>query len=455
MLINGPPIVNNTGQTNDANLSLRVNQRLVAEVLKIAGDSITLSIEGVHIVAKLTSQDQAAALQEHRIAQFIVRDLASNNVLLHLVSPATIIPNWAEGESEDLAGILLKSAGLPLTKENLAILRAMLSQGMKADPEVIFQLSETLQQLGSWGEEEAGIAAALKNVGLPISPETIRLIKDAPSGIGNSISDLIVQLQALSRQTQNPLLSQSARSVLEYLRAMILPWDAPVGILAEKLSSAVSLLGRSLENQLSDMVGKDGSQPAPASGGNLNQFASLRQELIHAGLLNVVDDLDKFFETLRYIHFLNSEPGCQAGAEQWANLEVPLRLAANSNSTQSNQSARCYDASLRIAYEKNGDSCAINPEFTQLVIQLNLEKNDVIEVSLSIAGRKVSVQVAATSKDLKELAELEIPSLSEGLAQIGFNLQGCRCMVSVPGPLLGVQFRQIDPLLLKNVNIVI
>ncbi|HVP21243.1 MAG TPA: flagellar hook-length control protein FliK [Anaerolineaceae bacterium] len=455
MLINGPPIVNNTGQTNDANLSLRVNQRLVAEVLKIAGDSITLSIEGVHIVAKLTSQDQAAALQEHRIAQFIVRDLASNNVLLHLVSPATIIPNWAEGESEDLAGILLKSAGLPLTKENLAILRAMLSQGMKADPEVIFQLSETLQQLGSWGEEEAGIAAALKNAGLPISPEIIKLIKDAPSGISNSISDLIVQLQALSRQTQNPQLSQSARSMLEFLRAMILPWDAPPAALAEKLNSAISLLGRSLENQLSDLVGKDALQTTPAPGMTSNQIAAFRQELIHTGLLNVVDDLDKFFENLRYIHFLNSGPGAQADGEHWASLEVPLRLALNTNAHQPGQSSRWYDASLKIAYEKNGESCSINPEFTQLVIQLNLEKNDVIEVSLSIAGRKVSAQVASTSKELKELAEQEIPSLAEGLAQFGFSLQGCRCLVGAPTPLLGIQSKQIDPLLLKNVNIVI
>jgi hypothetical protein len=455
MFVNGPPVINNAGRTDDANLTLRVNQRLIGEVLKISGDMVTLSIEGVHIVAKMASQDQAAALQEHRIAQFVVRDLAANNVLLQLVTPATIIPNQVEGDSGDLAGSLLKAAGIPLTKENLTILRAMLSQGMNASPEVMAELSEVLNQLGSWGEAEAGIAAALKNAGFPVTPETIRLIKDSPAGISSSISQLLEQLQSLAKQSQYPQLAQSARSVLEYLRSMVLPWDSPPAALAEKLSATVSLLGRSLENQLSEIVGKDIPAGQNTPGMNLNQLADLRQGLLRAGMYHILDDLDHLMDNMRYIHLLNSNPATEAGRDQWASLEVPLRLAANTN-PQPDQTGHWYDASVKVAYEKKGESRCINPEFTQLVIQLNLEKNDLIEVTLSIAGRKISAQVASTTPDLKSLAEEEIPSLAAGLAEIGFNLQSSRCSVSVPSPSLTLlQTRQIDPLLLKNVNIVI
>jgi hypothetical protein len=454
MIVNGPPVVNNTGRTEDVNFTLRVNQRLIGEVLKIAGDSITLSIEGVHIVAKMASQDQAAALQEHRIAQFVVRDLTANNILLQLVSSATIIPNFVEGESGDLAENLLKASGLPLTKENLTILRAMLSQGMNANPDVIAELSDVLSQLGSWGETEAGIAAALKNAGLPVSPDTIRLMKDSSAGLSSSISQLLEQLQSLTRQSQYPQLAQSARSVLDYLRSMILPWDSPPAALAEKLGATVSLLGRSLENQLSELVGKSTLPVNNSTGTNVNQLADLRQDLIRAGLFHIVDNLDQLMDNMRYIHLLNSEPGMDAARAQWASLEVPLRLAANTNPLP-DQTGRWYDATVKIAYEKNGENRAINPEFTQLVIQLNLEKSDLIEVTLSIAGRKVSAQVASTSNDLKMLAEEEMPGLATGLADIGFNLQSSRCIVSVPTPSLSMQTRQIDPDLLKNVNIVV
>lgn len=451
MLINGPPIVNSTARTDDANLSLRVNQRLVAEVLKISGDSVTLSIEGVHIVARLSSQDQAAALQEHRIAQFVIRDLSSNNILLQLVSPATIIPNWSEGESNDLAGVLLKAAGIPPTPENVTLLRAMLSQGMNADPDVFLELRAVLQQLGSWGEEDAGIAASLKNAGLPVSPEIIKMVKESGTGLSGSISQLIDQLQTLSKQAQYPQLAQSARAVLDFLRSITLPWDAPSPTLAEKLSTTVALIGRSLENQLSRMAGA-----APAeSASTLNQIAALRQELAQAGLYSILDDLDQLLENMRYIHLLNSNTGAQTTQERWASLEIPLRLAANSGQPISDPSGRWYDASLKIAYEKNGEACSINPEFTQLVIQLNLEKNDMIEVTLSIAGRKVSAQVSATSKELKNLSEQEMPGLASGLAEIGFSLQSSRCVVNMPSPALTVQARQVDPLLLKNVNIII
>jgi hypothetical protein len=454
MLLNGPPSVTAPAHTDDANLSLRVNQRIVAEVLSISGETVTLSLQGVHIVAKLTSQDQAAALQEHRLAQFVIRDLAANNVLLQLVSPVKIIPNSDREGMVDLAANLLQIAGLPPTEENIQILRAMLSQGMTIDKQTLEELKYVLQQLGSWNEADAKLAASLKNAGLPVSAEIIKFIKESPSGFGNQISQLLEQLQYLARQTQSPPLSQSAQLVLEYFRSMILEWSSSPTNMAEKLRTAVMASGRSLENQLAELVEKGISPGNKGSGLGVTAIATLRHELIKAGFLDILEELDQFQNSMRYTHLINGESGTSGQSGQWASLEIPLHLAFPSNQGLADQPAQLYEGLIKIAYQKDGESRSINPEFTQVIIQINLSKHESIEVALSIAGRQVGAEVLSSSSQLNILATEEISSLADGLSQLGFKLQTSRCQVGDPVQNLAIPSRQIDPTLFKNINII-
>ena len=454
MLLNGPPSITSPARTDDANLSLRVNQRIVAEVLNISGESVTLSLQGVHIVAKLTSQDQAAALQEHRIAQFVIRDLIANTVLLQLVSPVKIIPNADREGMVDLAANLLQIAGLPPTEENLQILRAMLSQGMTVDKQTLEELKYTLQQLGSWNENDAKMAASLKNAGLPLSADILKFLKESPGGFGNQISQLLDQLQSLARQTQSPQLSQSAQQVLEYFRSMILEWSSSPATMAEKLRSAVMASGRSLENQLAELVEKGISPGMKSSSLGVLSIANLRQELIKAGLFDILQELDQFQDGMRYTHLINGESGSSGPAGQWASLEIPLHMAFPAQPGMANQSAQLFEGLIKIAYQKDGENRTINPEFTQIVIQINLGKHDSIEVALSIAGRQVGADVLASSSQLNEFAKEEMNSLSEGLSQLGYKLQTNRCQVGDPVQTLEISSRHIDPTLFKNINII-
>src|SRR4030042_5879604 len=73
-------------------LGLQLNQRFAAEVLNVSGDQVTLMLEGTPFVARLTSADQASALQNQRIANFVVRENTGTLVPLQLIPRGAAAP---------------------------------------------------------------------------------------------------------------------------------------------------------------------------------------------------------------------------------------------------------------------------------------------------------------------------------------------------------------------------
>ena len=68
--LSGPTPLTVTPRPEDSPLSLRLNQRVTAQVMEIATDHVTLVMEGVQVVARLTSSEQMAMLNERRTARF-------------------------------------------------------------------------------------------------------------------------------------------------------------------------------------------------------------------------------------------------------------------------------------------------------------------------------------------------------------------------------------------------
>jgi hypothetical protein len=115
MNVTGPAPIAIVQRPDEISLGLRLNQRLAAEILKVSGDRVALALEGVRVIAQLTSPEQAAALSERRFAQFIVKDLAGPAITLQLVQPgqpapaspaaqapaAQIIPHLLRGDAGD------------------------------------------------------------------------------------------------------------------------------------------------------------------------------------------------------------------------------------------------------------------------------------------------------------------------------------------------------------------
>src|SRR5689334_18138244 len=85
MDLSGPRAINSINALSKPELGLRLFQRVTAQVLDVMGTTAVLSVEGIPIVAQLTSADQAATLLTQHAAQFIVTQLTSQKVTLKML----------------------------------------------------------------------------------------------------------------------------------------------------------------------------------------------------------------------------------------------------------------------------------------------------------------------------------------------------------------------------------
>ena len=129
MTISGPiPVPPAPQQAEFNSLSLRIQERISAEVIRVAGDRVLLSQNGVRLVARLTTPDQAAQLVEHRHAQFVVKDFNKDIVTLQLVGSGLEESTTNLLMPIDLVPLLLERANLPIDEGNSIIAQALLQQ---------------------------------------------------------------------------------------------------------------------------------------------------------------------------------------------------------------------------------------------------------------------------------------------------------------------------------------
>ncbi|MBI3761210.1 MAG: FecR domain-containing protein, partial [Chloroflexi bacterium] len=254
-------------------IALRLNQRLAAEVLQIAADHVVLALEGVPVVARLTSPDQAAMLAERRVAQFIVRGLSDQSLTLQLVHPETAPPPPPASSLAGLIPSLLEQAGLPVNPANTQIARALIERGLPVTPELVAELESALAglvehrrrvnefvdtrpgaQAAPWNQADAQAAAALRAAGLPLSPGTLALARTQPAPLAETLARLQAQLESLSALPLPPRQAELARGALETLAKIRVDWSQPAPALAAQLREAVAILGRAVEHDLAKLL---------------------------------------------------------------------------------------------------------------------------------------------------------------------------------------------------------
>lgn len=428
----GPPPVANPPQPAEAALTLRLNQRLIAEVLQVAADHVVLALEGVRVVARLTSPEQAAVLAEHQTAQFIVRDFAEQTLTLQLANPAPTPPAPAPtAGSPDLVSALLEQNGLPVNESNTRIAQALVANGLPVTPELVGELASALGDVPGWGQAEAQTAAALKAAGLPLTGGSIALANAEPAPLPGLRSQLIARIESLlqlpAAEGLPPRLTQLARGALETLRQMGVEWaDAPTDI-AGQLRAATVVLGRSVEHELAALTERGQSPRDLASGPGLLSLAQLRGEVESAqraaraapSLRELAAGLDRFLDSTRLMHLVNVAPDRALAGGHWLSLNLPLGNGAG-------QPHAGATAHLRVAYRPGGESDAVDPAYTRLVIQVELEGEQALAVDLSVVERQISARVTASSAELRERAEAEMPELDAGLRHLGFEMKTAR-----------------------------
>ena len=267
-------------------LSLQVNQRIAAQVLQVAGDQVLLALEGVPIIARLTSSDQATTLAEQRIAHFLVKENLGTSIHLQL------LPAGAEGPQEaapkplaNLIPSLLTMAGLPTDEANTLIAEALLREGLPVTPELVNELRSALSQVQDWGQEQAQQAAVLKAEGQPVTPETLSLAlaqSNSPP-LADMVSNLKAKLEQMTKLPLTPKESEQLQKAIALLEQLQVNWDNADANLVENLRQAFTVLGQPIERELAKLVLLQQLQ-ANRDSPDANLMANLRQALTALGL---------------------------------------------------------------------------------------------------------------------------------------------------------------------------
>lgn len=155
---------NAAGKANtnaNANLSnMAPGQTVQGTIVSLDGEEIQLLLgEGQTIRAQV---DESMNLQIGQKLLFTVMGNSSSQVRL---SP--LFFNMEQGLNAQKA---LEDAGLPATKENMAMVDAMMKEGMPIDKESLLHMSRTL---AAYPEEPVLNLVQMTRIGLPLTPENV------------------------------------------------------------------------------------------------------------------------------------------------------------------------------------------------------------------------------------------------------------------------------------------
>ena len=167
MLISNPPTIAPSSLQNpsESALFLRVNQHIAGEVIKVDNEQVVLSIQGVQVVARMSTPEQAATLVERRFAQFIVKDMSGELLTLQLVDPrAASTPQTESASDTRLLSKLMIQLGITDSRENQIIAQAAIRNGLTITPALLDELHAVLSSFPTWGLEQAEAATILKSL---------------------------------------------------------------------------------------------------------------------------------------------------------------------------------------------------------------------------------------------------------------------------------------------------
>ncbi len=400
MNISGPLPVPSQQRSDESPLMLRLNQRFAAEVVQVAGDRVYLEIDGVQVVAKLTTPDQAAALANRQTANFVVRDLSGQMISLQLASAVADNTTSATSSESDLVANLLNNISVPLTDENISLAQALLKQGIQVTPELIDELRSMLNQAkaaqakeagtqgaqATWGQTEAQTAAMLKAAGLPVTAGTLSLAMAEMTPLADAFARLKTKLSDFAKGGLSPGMNSLVQNALARLTGLVVDWGASPSDMAENLRQAITNMGSSLEHELADLVNQGtGSLSDAQAESVMMALAQLRKELARAGPHPLLDEIDRFMDELRMRQFKNAEPFSTPVKEQWLNLDIPLGLP----NALSKEYADLQSSPLRVSFHVEDDARKIDMAHSRLVIQVELSAEEMLQVDLSIVAHKM------------------------------------------------------------------
>ncbi len=422
--ITGPIQPNLPPSQERADQFLKVNQRIAGEIISISNENVVLAVNGVQIVAKMTSADQLALLLDRRFANFVVKEIANNQITLQLASPAQNSTSQKAAANNSIGLALLEQYGLPADAANLSIVQAALNRGLKISPELINDMRQVLEAVPGWSQTDVQLATAIKSAGLPLSEGSLNLAQNSIKDVTSNFINLVNQLtETLNRPGLPAQTQQMIRSTLSALQNTLIQSGGSIENIEQNLLISIKGLGSSLENEISKLLTQSTKEyPGSNINGILFNLASLRHELANAGMGRLVDTIDRFIEGMRWTHFVNVEPEQPLAKGQWTQLDLPITFGFNAlNQVQQDN---VHNLQIRVAHEEDSEEGSrINPDYTRLVIHVDLNEFDTIKVDLSIVSKMVAAEITASNNEICSKASEELDELKMGLSNLGYTLK--------------------------------
>jgi hypothetical protein len=428
MNVSGPAPIATVQRPDDATLAMRLNQRFAAEVIQVTGDRVVLSVDGVQLVARMTSLDQASQLIEHRYAQFVVRDMTGSSVTIQLLSQGRATGQLASTQAPEFIPNLLQFAGIPVNQTTEMIARALLTNGLPVTPELVSEMQNLLAQETNWDQNTAHLAAALKAAGLPLSSGALSLAKSDFPALVQMVTSLQTKLETLQQSNAPVLTKELAKNSVELLRQLVVQMQDNSEVLQTNLQDIFRILGTPLEKELAKFVLKGDQHPVlDATGKNLMTLAVLRRHLSSdASQSGLVNEIDRLLEAARLMQLLNTTPTSEPAHEPWLRLDIPLMMSNPSVKGQDSHK-NLNTAHFRISYLPNQENDRIDPDNTHFVVNVDLDDKESIQINVSVAEKRVGMEVFTSTEETRNLAEEELPGLKEGIELLGYILQSVNC----------------------------
>ena len=424
MNITGPIQSNLQPIQDSVDQFLKVNQRFAGEILNVSNEQVVLSVNGVQIVAKMTSMEQLAQLMERRYAYFVVKDINENQITLQLANTNQKAALPKEAASNPISQMLLENMGMVVDSESLLIAQTAVNQGLKVTPELLNEIKQVLTGIPNAGKKEVELAIALKSMGLPLTKGSIELAQQSVKEIRTIFLDLYRQVEiAVNRPGIPETIYQNLRAVQSDLKQAVITGGDFLEALERNIKESIQGLGKSLEKDIFVRIHPENTDnQASRINGLMYSLANLRQQIRGSNLGQLTDAIDRFSTGMRWMHFVNVEPENIMAKGQWTQIDLPFSFGYQPvNQINLNQ---IHDLHIRVAHEQEeNDANKINPDYTRLIIQVDLSKDETIKVDLSIVSKLIGAEITASNEVICFIASEEMAEFQTGLSNLGYTLK--------------------------------
>lgn len=434
----GPFPISQVRQIAPQDLPFRLHERVTAQVMQVTGTQAVLEINGYPVVARLTSKEQASELLSRRSADFIISQLSPEQITLKFINPS----NHAEGKPiqvqfKDLAVDLARNLGLQGTDQETTLIRLALSEHLPITREMVEQLLDIVNSSGIDADSGIRLAVKFRAAGIPVTASSLQMADQfSELELRNAFNDLIQALSdILSTQEKDTSINARVRSTLAQLNSLIPDLSSGSEIIKARLHEQFKLIGKSYEKLLDEQL-----KGTPGSGQDafdLFDLAQLAKELRSAGETKAADSLVRFLEQVRQGQFWNIKADGLPVKGSWNEVNFIVQWPVNGQSQNAG-------VKIKVSFRQEEQRSFIDPGFTNLVLQVDLEPEKEVVFNLSIFHDKVNAEISSPDPEVMGLFKGSLTEFKELLHHLGYSV--VQTSVGVKKPIENLPSHSMDGL---------